>query len=178
MPLKPVNIQISSQGVGQGNPIALEPKGNLKLQKGQIEPLPPGNHGFASIQNQHLAEKLRFNSAGKDNTPKTAVEKTNHIHKLAFETGRTDDLPSLQKFWDGFKQNVKVSAVGRFVQRNILHHVANTKINSLDVKATASQDRKTTLRFELKAQPPTSDNVQRMEEAEPRGHEIEVTFDR
>jgi len=176
MPLESVGSR--SQGGLQANPIASEPKGGLKLQKGHIESLPPRNHGFASIQNQHLAEKLRFNSAGKDNTPQTAVEKTNHIHKLAFVTGRTDILPSFQNFWGGFKQKMTDSAIGRFVQRNILHHVANTKINSFDVTATASQDKKTTLRFELKAQEPSGENVRRKQEAGSQGHEIEVTFDR
>ena len=177
MPLESVALQPRSQGVGQVDSIALEPKGGLKLQKGEIEPLPPGKHGFASIDNAQIKESLRFNMA-KGHEQKTASEKINHIHKVAFATGRTDELPSVRRFWNGFKRKVADSAIGRFVQRNILHHVANTKINSLDVKAQAVDDKKTTLRFELKAQKPSGENTHRIDGPEPKGHEIEVTFDR
>ena len=175
-----VKLQPPIQGVQQVNLNAPEPKGHLKLQKGQIEPLPPGKHGFASIDNSEIKKQLRFNSPeenSENNAGQTAKTKTDRIHKLAFETGRTDELPSVRKFWRGFTNAVKDSAVGRFVQRNILHHVANTKINSLDVKSSASADRKTTLTFELKAQKPDGENVRRVQ-SDSQGHTIQVTFDR
>lgn len=177
MPVNSVTLPPGSQGVPQANPIEAGPKGGLKLQKGQIEPLPPGKHGFASIDNAQIQGSLRFNMA-EGQKQKTASEKITHIHKVAFATGRTDELPSVRKFWNGFKTTVADSAIGRFVQRNILHHVANTKINSLDVKAQAADNKKTTLRFELKAQKPSGENTHRIEGPEPKGHEIEVTFDR
>jgi len=177
MPVNSVTLPPGSQGVPQANPIDAGPKGGLKLQKGQIEPLPPGKHGFASIDNAQIQGSLRFNMA-EGQKQKTASEKITHIHKVAFATGRTDELPSVRKFWNGFKTTVADSAIGRFVQRNILHHVANTKINSLDVKAQAADNKKTTLRFELKAQKPSGENTHRIEGPEPKGHEIEVTFDR
>jgi hypothetical protein len=175
-----VKLQPPIQGVQQVNLNAPEPKEHLELRKGQIQPLPAGKHGFASIDNSQIKNQLRFNRLEGDsenNAGQTAKAKTDRIHDIAFVTGRTGELPSLKKFWKDFKTKVGDSAVGRFVQRNILHHVANTKINSLDLKTTASADRKTTLQFELKAQKPNRENVS-MVESDSQGHTIEVTFDR
>lgn len=181
MPLDSVSLQPLSQGVGQVNSIAPEPKGRLKLQKGEIGSLPPRQHGFASIDNSKISQGLRFKSAegnAKEDAGQIAREKTTHIHKVAFATGRMDELPSLGKFWEGFTTKVKDSAIGRFVQRNILHHVANTQVDHLNIAATASANKKTTLVFELKAQEPSGENVRRKVEAEPQVHKIEVTYDR
>jgi hypothetical protein len=183
-----VKLQPLNQGVHQGNLSAAEPKGLLTLQNlSQLKPLAGFQHGFASVKSEHLKQKLKFtdaphnqpDQAGTDDPAKAARKKTSHIHEVAFHTGQSDQYPSVKKFWDKIKTALKDTRVGKFIQRNVLHHVVDTKVDNLQLNAEVGDNKKTTLVFDLKSK--SVEEVQgehTSQQVDGQSHRIEVTFDR
>jgi len=178
----PVSSGISNVGVP-----ASRSEGGLQLKNGELKPLAPLQSGFASVKRDHLKQQLKFTDAvqrqadpgSADESANVAKNKTTHIHKLAFDTSRSDQYPSVQKYWDGFKTALKDSGIGRFIQRNVIHRLVDTKIADLNLTANVSENKKTTLVFELtsKSSEQVEDTNMRMQ-VNGKDHRIEVTFDR
>jgi hypothetical protein len=178
----PVSLEISNIGVP-----AARSDGGLQLKKGDFKPLAPLQSGFASVKTDHLKQQLKFTDAAQrqpdaasaDDSVNASKDKATHLHKLAFDTSRSDQYPSVKKYWEGFKTAVKNTAIGRFIQRNVIHRLVDTNIADLSLTSEVSENKKTTLVFDLTSKSPeqVEDTNMRMQ-VDGQDHRIEVTFDR
>lgn len=194
-----ISNRLSTSAIHQAGPAPAptQPKGTVKLAKGDLAPLPKQEKGFAKVQDGLIKEKLRFKKQAPALPPKASKEqvkkhgteiknhtkeKLEHTHGIALATGREGEPPSVKKFFEGVKHKLKDCAVGKFFQRNVLHHLKTTQVSKMELdKASVNESKKTTITFTLKAER-TADVVGVDDplhlKSDAVDHKIEVSFDR
>lgn len=192
--------RFSTAVVQQHKPVAIsaEPKGLLQLKKGDLAPLPKREMAFAMVGQNALKGKLKFNKNGPEAlSPKASKErikkhgtelknhteeKLQHTHGIALAIGQAGEPPSVSNFFKAVKHKIKDSAVGRFFQRNILHHIKKTQVSKMELdNKVDSESKKTALTFTLKAER-TAEAIEANDPlhltSDAIDHKIEVSFDR